>query len=69
MYKNLKQEMESKGITIKALAAAIGVQYQAVSLKISGESDFWFTEAQTIRDVFFPGMQLEYLFEKSQNAA
>jgi len=60
--KNLKAEMARNGLVIDDIARAIGRANRATASKIRGESPFTFSEAKAVRDEFFPGMSLEYLF-------
>lgn len=65
MYNNLKLEMKKKKVNNRDLMAALNVSYQSVSNKICGRTSFKIEEAITVRDLFFPFMALEYLFEKT----
>lgn len=62
---NLKKEMAGADVTVEAVAAALNVHRNTVANKIDGVSKFTFDEAQIIRDKFFPGLGLEYLFDSS----
>ena len=62
MLKNLQAEMTRFGATNQDIGTAIGKAERTVRDKISGLYAFDFPEAVSIRDKFFPGMRLEYLF-------
>lgn len=62
--KNLRAEMARERVTIGAVADLIGRTRDTVANKIDGDSNFTIEEAQEIRDKFFPGLTLEYLFAK-----
>ena len=66
MLHNLMAEISRGGIKRKQLADAIEVSDKALQNKIYGRTDFTLPEAVKIRDSFFPGMDLQYLFEKEQ---
>lgn len=65
MYRNLKAEMARLDVTGKAIAEDIGITAQAFSDKMTGRTDFKLKEIRQIRDGFFKGMTLEYLFERN----
>lgn len=62
--KNLRAEMGREKISIASIANLIGKTRDTVSNKIDGDTNFTIEEAQLIRDSYFPGMTLEYLFAK-----
>lgn len=62
MLNNLKAEMVRNGVSALAMADAIGRTRRTVTDKIIGKCEFYTSEAIAIRDRFFPGMALEYLF-------
>ena len=62
MCLNLKAEMMKKNITTSDVARSIHKTDRSVRDKIKGKSDFTWSEANSIRDDFFPGMSIEYLF-------
>ena len=62
MTHNLSAEMARKRIGRKNIAEALGSSEKTVKRKIDGSSDFSVPEAIKIRDKFFPGMELDYLF-------
>lgn len=64
MYKNLRAEMARGDVTTVNIASAIRKTERSARDKINGKSDFTLTEICAIRDTFFPGMRLEYLFAR-----
>jgi len=66
MLCNLKAEMARKQISAEMLAKAVGKSSRSMTDKVAGKFDFTFPECTTIRDKFFPGMSLEYLFAAEQ---
>lgn len=65
MLVNLKAEMTRYGVTATDIAKVTGKTDRSVRDKISGKRDFTLPESAAIRDAFFPGMKLEYLFSRS----
>lgn len=59
---NLKAEMVRRSISILDIAREIGRTDRSVREKINGRTQFSVPEATTVRDRFFPGFSLEYLF-------
>lgn len=62
MLQNLRTEMKRYGVDAIDLSRAAGRTERSIRLKISGENAFTIREGIAIRDAFFPGMSLEYLF-------
>lgn len=62
MYMNLKAEMARKGITNEQLANGIGINPATMSAKLNIAGRMRLDEAQYLRDKFFPGMTMDYLF-------
>ena len=64
MFKNLRIEMVRLGdINGKVIADAIEITPQAFYDKMSGRSEFKRKEMVKIRNIFFKGMTLDYLFD------
>lgn len=61
--KNLKREMAASDVTVEAIADAIKVHRNTAANKIDGVTKITFDEAVAIRDKFFPGIGLEYLYQ------
>ena len=64
MPRNLKAEMVRYSVTAMNVAEAIGKSDRAVRDKLDDKTPFDVNEAFTVRDRFFPGMTLEYLFSR-----
>lgn len=62
MLINLKAEMQRYNLSAYDIARAINKTERSARDKISGRSCFTFWEATKIRDLYFAGMPLEYLF-------
>ena len=62
MLKNLQAEMTRFGVTNHDIGAVIGKAERTVRDKVNGVYAFDFPEAVSIRETFFPGLRLEYLF-------
>lgn len=62
MLRNLQAEMVRSNLNVIDLCQAIKKSERTTREKISGKSAFDFSEALTIRDTYFPGLRLEYLF-------
>lgn len=65
MLSNLKAEMARANITIPAIAEAIKRSDRTVRERIKGNGAFSMPDAVTVRDAFFPGMDIEYLFARA----
>lgn len=62
LYPNLMAEMAREGITAEKIAEKIGINVATMSAKINYEGRMKLHEAAKIRDCFFPGMAIDYLF-------
>ncbi len=67
MYRNLEAELARNGISRADIAKALNVAIPTVSDKLNSTNRLKLGEAFAIRDTFFPGMAIDYLFEKSGN--
>lgn len=59
---NLEMEMKSKGISRKDIAELLGLTYRTIHSRFNGASDWTFPECVKVRDTYFPGKDLEWLF-------
>lgn len=66
MFRNLKSEMVRRNVTTRAISKEIGRTEKSVQMKLSGKTQFTIGEALRIRDAFFPGMDLEFLFSQDK---
>lgn len=69
MYPNLEAEMARNNVRNEDIAKAIKKDERTIRNKRSGVTDFTWNETLIIRNVFFPSLQLEYLFEQSQQTS
>jgi hypothetical protein len=67
MYRNLVAEMTRQGLRKIDIAQLLNLRYATVLDKINGKSRFFYDEAKAIKDAYFIGLNLEYLFESDQN--
>lgn len=67
LYPNLMAEMARKGITAEKIAKKIGINVATMSAKINYEGRMKLYEAAKIRDCFFPGMAIDYLFSTASD--
>jgi hypothetical protein len=62
MFPSLKAEMARYGIKTKDIIQLLGISDKTAQHKLSGKSHFTSVEMKKIRDRFFPGMTIDYLF-------
>lgn len=62
--KNLCAEMTRYGVSNNDIQTVLGcsLSLKTVQNKVSGATEFSVVEAMKIRDQFFPGLRIEYLF-------
>lgn len=65
MLCNLKAEMARNNISSLDLAKAAGKTERCIRDKLNGKTQFSIPEAVSVRDKFFPGFSLEYLFTQA----
>lgn len=68
MLSNLKAEMARANVTIAEIATVTGMSYRTISDRIKGKSQFPVQDAIEVKNAFFPGLDLEYLFTVSSAA-
>lgn len=66
MFANLFREMKLKKVSQDDIAKAISKTPTSVSRYMLGRSDFTYKQMVTIRDTFFKGLSLDYLFKKEE---
>jgi len=69
MFRNLKAEMARNNLKSLDIAGAIGITKESFNNKMSGKTEFTRADMVNIRNKFFPGMTLEYLFEAVEKSA
>lgn len=69
--RNLSAEMARFGVSNADLQDLLCCASKTISNKLADTTEFSVSEAMKIRDKFFPGMRLEYLFatEARQDSA
>lgn len=65
MFRNLEAELKRQGITREKLAECLGVNISTISAKLTKPDRIKLCEAMKIQRMFFPGMDLSYLFEQA----
>lgn len=60
--KNLKAEMARYGVTKSDLKMVLNCSEKTIDNKLSGATDFTVPEALKIRNAFFEGFRIDYLF-------
>lgn len=66
MLRNLRAEMVRMGISIDDVAAETGKSCRTIRERLNGKVMFPIDEAFAVKNAFFPGMDLEYLFARSE---
>ena len=69
MFSNLRAEMARYGVSMLDVANVIGRSDKGTSDKIAGRTTFSIQEAMAVRDRFFSGYTLEYLFAEAGDTA
>jgi hypothetical protein len=65
VYPNLAAEIGRKGLILKTVAENSQIEYQSFLNKYNGVTEYVRSEMLRVRDNNFPGLTLEYLFERS----
>lgn len=68
MYANLEGELRKKKITRQKMAKDMNLNVSTISRKLTEEGRLKLKEAYEIRDLYFPDMQIEYLFAIDKTA-
>ncbi len=61
-YPTLAREIAGRGLKKKTIAESINVCNKSLNNKLSGRVPFTWQEVTTIRERFFPDMELDVLF-------
>lgn len=69
LLSNLKAEIKRSGLGAKDIASLLNKRTATIYDKMNGIYPFTFDEAETIRNHFFPGHTLEYLFKRESQIA
>ncbi len=65
MYENLRAEMARKNLGICDVSAAIGMNRDKLSRKLSGKSPLYLDEAFNIQRTLFADINIEHLFDEA----
>lgn len=63
MFNNLNAEMARNKVTNEDIAICLDVSLNTVSNKIGGKTEFTRKDMWKIREKFFPGLTIDYLFD------
>lgn len=63
---NLEAEMKRKKISRMDIANLLGVSYSTIHSRFNGNSEWTYGECVSIRDAYFEGMELDYLFKTEE---
>ena len=67
VYNNLRAEMARHHLTIQFMAAGLKMNRDTLSRKLSGKSPLYLDEAFKIQRMFFPDLDVSYLFRQDVN--
>ncbi len=67
--RNLSAEMARYGVSKEDLRMLLSCTDKTVNNKLNDTTEFSISEAMKVRDKFFPGMRLEYLFSQNISSA
>lgn len=67
VYNNLRAEMARHHLTIQSMAAGLKMNRDTLSRKLSGKSPLYLDEAFKIQRMFFPDLDVSYLFRQDVN--
>ena len=66
MFPNLLAEMKRNNITQNDITRCIGKCHSNTNFKFKGKTEFTLKEMELIRQNIFPGLSLDYLFERKE---
>ena len=66
-YTELAAEIARRGIKKKDIAANIAISERSFSNKMHGKTDFTWQEIRMISETFFPGIDKDDLFRRSDD--
>lgn len=67
IYPVLKQKIEERGIDVSVIAFSLKISDDKFTDKLNGIGSFYFDEALTIQNYFFPDVTLQELFKRNIN--
>lgn len=62
VYQNLQAEMKRQGVSKRDVLRALKMDERTLANRFSGKRPFKISEAFAIRNQFFPGASIDYLF-------
>lgn len=65
--RNIEKEMRRYNVTYFDIQEVMNCTEKTVRNKMQGVTDFTYSEVRNIRDKLFPGMSIEYLFDRHDN--
>lgn len=68
MLVNLKKTLDTKGISLKAYAAVLGISKKSAWNKVNEETVITYPEAKTTKSELFPEYDFDYLFASDKGA-
>lgn len=68
MLANLKKALDTKGISLKAYAAVLGISEKSAWNKVNEETVITFPEARATKKELFPEYDFDYLFTSDRGA-
>lgn len=67
MFKNLRQALTDRKITMKAYAEFLGITEKTLQNKMNGITEFTYAEVERTSKFLLPEYKIDYLFDRSQN--
>lgn len=61
-FSNLRAEMSRDKITVQDIAGTLNINRDTASRKLAQRSPLMLDEAMTIRNAYFPKLEIDYLF-------
>ena len=65
-YPELVAGMAKRQLTRTAVAKRLGITPRTLYAKLSGETDFTLSEANTLQAAFFPDIKMDILFTRAE---
>lgn len=66
MFKNLRQALADRNMTMKAYADFLGVTEKTLQNKMNGVTEFTYDEVDRTARFIFPQYKISYLFERTR---
>jgi len=66
MFKNLRQALSDRKMTMKAYAEFLGVTEKTLQNKMSGITEFTYAEVERTSRFLFPQYKVEFLFAREE---